>query len=148
MEHHRIFSINPKVNLRMDTQIHTPHRGTRGRGVDGTPPQSFWYVAVFRNDFALSGKPLIFSTKVFFIYPFLRRLKLGKSLQRRCVNFSTLKLTFLSEKNPYSGKHLFAKQESITRARLRGQEFATGKNFSFNQCHTKSFAFFLGKVIL
>ena len=24
MEHHRIFSINPKVNLRMDTQIHTP----------------------------------------------------------------------------------------------------------------------------
>ena len=26
--------------------------------------------------------------------------------------------------------------------------FATGKNFSFNQCHTKSFAFFPGKVIL
>ena len=23
-----------------------------------------------------------------------------------------------------------------------GQDFATGKNFSFNQCHTKSFAFF------
>ena len=33
-------------------------------------------------------------------------------------------------------------QELITRARLRGQDFATGKNFSFNQCHTKSFAFF------
>ena len=30
----------------------------------------------------------------------------------------------------------------ITHARLRGQDFATGKNFSFNQCHTKSFAFF------
>ena len=28
------------------------------------------------------------------------------------------------------------------RARLCGQDFATGKNFSFNQCHTKSFAFF------
>ena len=83
--------------------------------------------------------------QVYFIYPFLRRLKLGKSLQRRCVNF---KLTFLSEKNPYFAKHLFAKQELITRARLRGQDFATGKNFSFNQCHTKSFAFFLGKVIL
>ena len=54
----------------------------------------------------------------------------------------------LSEKNPYFGKHLFAKQELITRARLRGQDFATGKNFSFNQCHTKSFAFFLGKFIL
>ena len=34
------------------------------------------------------------------------------------------------------------------RARLREQDFATGKNFSFNHCHTKSFAFFLGKVIL
>ena len=29
-------------------------------GDDGTPPESFWYVAVFRNDFAFSGKPLIF----------------------------------------------------------------------------------------
>ena len=48
----------------------------------------------------------------------------------------------LSEKNPYFAKHLFAKQELITRARFRGQDFATGKNFSFNQCHTKSFAFF------
>ena len=36
--------------------------------------------------------------KVYFIYPFLRRLKLGKSLQRRCVHFSSLKLTVLSEK--------------------------------------------------
>ena len=48
----------------------------------------------------------------------------------------------LSEKNPYSAKHLFAKQELITRTRLRGQDFATGKNFSFNQCYTKIFAFF------
>ena len=47
------------------------------------------------------------------------------------------------------GKHLFAKQELITRARLRGQNFATGKNnFSLNQCHAKSFAAFLGKFIL
>ena len=42
----------------------------------------------------------------------------------------------------------FTKQELITRARLRGQDFASGKNFSFNHCHTKSFAFFLGKFIL
>ena len=48
----------------------------------------------------------------------------------------------LSEKNPYFGKHLFAKQELIARARLRGQDFGTGKNFSFNQCYTKSSAFF------
>ena len=32
--------------------------------------------------------------KVYFIYSFLRRLKLGKSLQRRSVNFFSLKLTF------------------------------------------------------
>ena len=32
--------------------------------------------------------------QVYFIYPFLRRLKHGKSLQRRWVNFSSLKLTF------------------------------------------------------
>ena len=54
----------------------------------------------------------------------------------------------LSGKSPYFGKHLFAKQELITRPRLRGRDFATGKNFSFNQCHTKSFAFFLGKFFL
>ena len=29
-------------------------------------------------------------------------------------------------------KHLFCKQELITRARLRVQDFATGENFSFN----------------
>ena len=54
-------------------------------------------------------------------------------------NISTVKCRL---QNPYFGKHLFAKQELITHARLRGQDFATGKNFSFNQCHTKSFAFF------
>ena len=36
------------------------HRGTRG-GALMRPPLSFWYVAVFRNDFAISGKPLTFS---------------------------------------------------------------------------------------
>ena len=47
----------------------------------------------------------------------------------------------LSEKNPYFAKHLFAKQELITCARLRGQDFATGKNFSFNQCYTKTVSY-------
>ena len=55
---------------------------------------------------------------------------------------------FLIEKNPYFAKPLFANQELITRARLRGQDFATGKNFSFNQCHKKRVASFLGKFIL
>ena len=41
------------------------HKGSRGggRGIEGTPPCSFWYAAVFRTDFAFSGKPLIFSTR-------------------------------------------------------------------------------------
>ena len=34
-----------------------------GGGVDGTPPRSFWYVAVFRNDLIFSGKPLICLTR-------------------------------------------------------------------------------------
>ena len=64
------------------------------------------------------------------------------------MNFFFAKADILSEKNGYFAKHLFAKQEMIARARLRGQEFASGKNFSFNHCHTNSFAFFLVKVIL
>ena len=47
----------------------------------------------------------------------------------------------LSEKNRYFGKHLCAKQELITRARLRGQDFETGENFSF-QYHNKEFCVF------
>ena len=86
--------------------------------------------------------------QVYLIYPFLRRLNLGKSLQRKCVIFFRFKADILSEKSPYFGKHLLTKQELITDARLRGQDRATGKNFSFNQCHSKSFAFFLGKFIL
>ena len=34
-----------------------------GGGVNGTPPRSFWYVAVIWNDFTFSGKPFSFLTK-------------------------------------------------------------------------------------
>ena len=55
------------INPRTYTQFHTPTvvqrvGGAGGEGI-GTPHQSFWNVAVFRNDFAFSGKPLIFSTR-------------------------------------------------------------------------------------
>ena len=40
-----------------------PQRGTRRRVADGTPSRSFWYVAVFLNDFNFSGKPLLFLTR-------------------------------------------------------------------------------------
>ena len=46
------------------TQIHTPtvlQEG--GGGENGSPPRSFWFVAVFRNHFTFSGKPSIFVTR-------------------------------------------------------------------------------------
>ena len=55
--------------------------------------------------------------------------------------FLRLSWHFKREKSVFC-KASFAKQELTTRARLRGQDFATGRNFSFNQCHTKRFAFF------
>ena len=86
--------------------------------------------------------------QVYFFYPFSRRLKLGKTLETCCVNFFSLELTSLSEKNPYFGKHLFWKTRNDYTYKHRVQDFATGKNFSFNQCSKQeSFAFFLGKVI-
>ena len=38
------------------------HKG--GGGMDGIPLPSFWYVAVFGNNFTFSGKPLIFLTRL------------------------------------------------------------------------------------
>ena len=56
--------INGPLNSRTYTQSHTSTvvQGGGG-GVDGTPLLGFWYVAIFRNDFAFIGKPLIFSTR-------------------------------------------------------------------------------------
>ena len=47
------------------TQIHTltvVQGRLGGGGVNGTPPRSFWNVAVIWNDFTFSWKPLIFLT--------------------------------------------------------------------------------------
>ena len=44
-----------------------------GGGLDGTPPRSFWCVAGFRNDFALSWKPLIFLIRWSIFYEWWRR---------------------------------------------------------------------------
>ena len=51
-----------------NTQIHTLTvvQGSvlgGGGGFDRTRRQNFWYLVVFQNDFAFSGKPLIFSTR-------------------------------------------------------------------------------------
>ena len=55
-----LFTWNVNVSPRTCTQIHTPTE-VQGVGGDGTPPKSFWYVAVFRNDFAFSGRSISFS---------------------------------------------------------------------------------------
>ena len=81
---------------------------------------------------------------ILFTYSFV-----GWNLQNLCKQavsiFFWLSWHFKWE-NPYFGKHLLAKQELI--ARLRVQDFVTGKKSSFNQGTTKSFAFLLGNVIL
>ena len=49
----------------------------------------------------------------------------------------------MNEKNLYFGKHLFCKTNTDYAFNLRVQDFATGKNFSFNQSpKQKIFAFF------
>ena len=50
--------------------------------------------------------------KVYFIYPFPRRLKLEKSLETCWVNFLFAWVHILSEKNPYFGKHLYCKTKT------------------------------------
>ena len=67
-----------------------------------------------------------------------------KSLQRKCHFFFRLSWHFRREKFVF-WKESFGKTRTDYES-LRGQDFATGKNFSFNQCHTKSFAFFSGNL--
>ena len=62
-----------------------------------------------------------------------------------CEFFFCISWHFKREKSVF-GKHLFAKQELITCARLRVQDFATGKNFSSNQCHNKEFCVFSQEI--
>ena len=54
----------------MYTQSHTP-TVVQGAGDDGAP-LGFWHVAIFRNDFAFSGKPLILSTRWGILYGWWR----------------------------------------------------------------------------
>ena len=65
----RVAALHTQPNVHANSY---PHRCTEGRGVgvDGTPPQSFWYFAVFLNDFGFIGKPLIFSTRwgIFYVW--------------------------------------------------------------------------------
>ena len=78
----------------------------------------------------LSWKP----RQVYFIYPFSRRLKLGKSLETCCVNFFFAWADIFNREKPLFGKHLYCKTRTdYTYIKPRVQDFATGKNFAFNQ---------------
>ena len=88
------------------------------------------------------------STRLLYL-PIPSSAETWKIFTNKLCRFFFAKADILSEKNPYFGKHLFAKQGLITRARLRVQDFGTGKNFCFNHCHNKEFlSVFLGKVSL
>ena len=54
----------------------------------------------------------------------------------------------LSEKNPYFGKHLFAKQKLITRTSFVHKSSRLVRISLLINSLNKSFSFFLGKVIL
>ena len=74
----RYFLIKEALTLGR-TRKDIPHTTTRGGGGDGTPPRSFWYLAVFRNDFTLGGKALIFLTRLGIFYGWWRCWRLAKS---------------------------------------------------------------------
>ena len=84
--------------------------------------------------------------QVYFIYPFLRLLKLGKSLQTSCVNFFFAQAEILSEKIRIL-ESIF--RQNKNRLRVQDLVYKAGKNFSTNQCHDKRFLRFSpGNVIL
>ena len=61
-----MFQFNPRTYKQIHNPTEVQGGGVGGWGVNGTPPQSFEYVAVFRKDFAFSGKPLIFFLSIFY----------------------------------------------------------------------------------
>ena len=88
---------------------------------------------------------------IYFIYPLLRRLKLGKSSETCCVNFLfSIKLSrHVRREKPVFLESIFvSKQELITRTSFVYKTLhATGKNFSFNHCpKQRVLHFFSGKL--
>ena len=62
--------------------------------------------------------------------------------------FFSLKLTFQVRQICNLESLFLAKQELITRARLRVHDFTTGENFSFNQRHNKEFCVFVSRKLI
>ena len=93
----------------------------------------------------LSWKP----QQVYFIHPFPRRLKLGKSLETCCVNFFRLSWHFKREKTRILESIFFAKQGLITRTSF---VYKTSRlvriSLLINALNKRVLLFFQGKVIL
>ena len=82
------------------------------------------------------------STSLLYL-PISSSVETWKIFRNSCVNFCFAWADFLSEKKSYFRKHLFCKTKTGYAYKVRVQDFATGKNFSFNQCSKQErFAFF------
>ena len=91
---------------------------------------------------------LVQNSTILLQLPIPAQAETWKIFTNKLYQFLFAQADILSEKIRILESVFFAKQELITRASLRVQDFATGKNFSFNQCHNKGCCVFLGKVIL
>ena len=97
---------------------------------------------LFENVFKLKTR------QVYFIYPFPRRMKLGKALKICRVHFFCLSWHFKGE-NSVFWKESLLQNKNWFAYKFRVQHFETGKNFCFNQCPEQSvFLFFPGKFFL
>ena len=67
------------INPRTYTQSLTPTAVQEGGGGELMEPLSFGYVAVFRNEFTFSGKPLVFLTRWVIFYGWWRCWRLVMS---------------------------------------------------------------------
>ena len=87
---------------------------------------------------------------IYFIYPFPRRLKLGKSSEIGCVNLFRLSWHFIWEKPVFLESIFIAKQELpvITRTSFVYKTSRPVRTSLLISALNNEFCFFLGKVIL
>ena len=71
----------------------------------------------------------------------------SKIFTNKLCQFLSLNVTSYARKIRILESIFFAKQELITRARPSLKDFATGKNFSFNQCNNKKFFSREGQIV-
>ena len=161
-----IVLIKPTFSLRFTSPRFTSPRFTSPRFTSPrftsprftSPVQSSKYSMPFRRQWWFAVRALIAQARLFenvlklktrqvyFIYPFPRRMKLGKALKTCRVNFFLLNWHFNSE-NSVFWKASFLQNKKWFAYKFRIQHFEAGKNFSFNQCHKQSvFLFFSAKL--